>query len=382
LPDYMIPSAFVSMSDFPMTPNRKIDRKALPDPVWENVDLGNEHVAPRNERETAVAQVWCSVLGIKGMSVHDSFFDLGGHSLKVLRVISGIEEALGIQLPPVALYDYPTIAGLCAFIESQGQNPIEGVALGFSRNEESYKDTKVDLNLIASIAAQSGNHKRAKKSQRPYRMRESWICRRILAPLYRIDRKRTRSLIQLLILKLEGGPLFTVTLRKLYEKYYQIRIGDYSEDCFDPYRMQAKTTIGRYTGIYPTVMIRNADHPRNTISTNALFYHPAYGFVSGYECDRKQVTIGNDVWIGHNATILYPTKTIGDGAVIAAGSVLVEDVPPYAIVAGYPAKVVKYRFSKERIEELLKSRWWDASLEELEPVSNQFMEPLEGNKIR
>ena len=152
--------------------------------------------------------------------------------------------------------------------------------------------------------------------------------------------------------------------------------------CFDVNRMQRGTKIGRYTGIFPTVMIRNADHPRNTISSHSLFFHSIYGYVDGYDRTRMQVTIGNDVWIGHNATILYPTKTIGDGAVIAAGSVVVEDIPPYAIVGGYPAKILRYRFSKERIELLLKSRWWEASLEELEPVKDQFMQPLEGDAIR
>jgi serine acetyltransferase len=80
--------------------------------------------------------------------------------------------------------------------------------------------------------------------------------------------------------------------------------------------------------------------------------------------------------------ILYPTKRIGDGAVIAAGSVVVEDVPPYAIVGGYPARVLRYRFSRHMIEELLKSRWWEASLEELEPVKGNFARPLEGDTIR
>jgi acetyltransferase-like isoleucine patch superfamily enzyme len=95
-----------------------------------------------------------------------------------------------------------------------------------------------------------------------------------------------------------------------------------------------------------------------------------------------EVEIGNDVFIGHNAMILYPTKKIGDGAVIAAGSVVVEDVPPYAIIGGYPAKVLRYRFSNERIDALLRSRWWEASLEELEPAKDLFARPFEGGTIR
>lgn len=76
--------------------------------------------------------------------------------------------------------------------------------------------------------------------------------------------------------------------------------------------------------------------------------------------NANRVSIGNDVWIGANTFInASKVKTIGDGAVIATGAVVIEDVPPYAIVAGVPAKVKKYRFSPEQIDVLLKVRWWD-----------------------
>lgn len=80
--------------------------------------------------------------------------------------------------------------------------------------------------------------------------------------------------------------------------------------------------------------------------------------------------------------ILYPTKKVGHGAIVAAGAVVVEDVPPYAIVAGYPAQVVRYRFSREAIERLLELRWWDKPFEELHRVRDAFMKPLEGDRIR
>ena len=68
--------------------------------------------------------------------------------------------------------------------------------------------------------------------------------------------------------------------------------------------------------------------------------------------------IGNDVWIGLNATILDGV-TIGDGAIVAAGAVVTKDVPPYAVVAGVPAKIIKYRFTESQIDFLLKFRWWE-----------------------
>lgn len=113
-----------------------------------------------------------------------------------------------------------------------------------------------------------------------------------------------------------------------------------------------------------------------------MFYHPQFGFTPGYELDRVQVEIGNDVWIGADAKILYPTKKIGDGAVIASGAVVVEDVPPYAIVGGYPAQVIRYRFSQETIKKLLEIKWWDYTIEELQSIRDEFMKPLEGSKIR
>jgi len=74
-------------------------------------------------------------------------------------------------------------------------------------------------------------------------------------------------------------------------------------------------------------------------------------------CAKKTV-IGNDVWMGRNATVIAGVS-IGDGAVIAAGAVVTKDVPPYAIVGGIPAKIIRYRFAPEQIEALLRIRWWD-----------------------
>ena len=77
-----------------------------------------------------------------------------------------------------------------------------------------------------------------------------------------------------------------------------------------------------------------------------------------------QATFGNDVWTGHNCNIMAGVN-VGDGAVIAAGSVVTEDVPPYAIVGGVPAKVIRYRFHEKIIERLLRLKWWDLELSQL-----------------
>jgi acetyltransferase-like isoleucine patch superfamily enzyme len=113
-----------------------------------------------------------------------------------------------------------------------------------------------------------------------------------------------------------------------------------------------------------------------------LFYQAGPGFARGTAIPRNQVVIGNDVHIGHNAAILYPCKSVGDGAIIGTGTIVDFDVPPYAIVAGTPATIVRYRFPKERIAELVESRWWNATLEDLEAVRDEFTRPLHGKALR
>ncbi len=78
----------------------------------------------------------------------------------------------------------------------------------------------------------------------------------------------------------------------------------------------------------------------------------------------KKVTIGNDVWTGHNVNIMSGVN-VGDGAVIAAGSVVTKDVPPYAVVAGVPATIKRFRFSEHIIARLLRSKWWELELSQL-----------------
>jgi virginiamycin A acetyltransferase len=126
------------------------------------------------------------------------------------------------------------------------------------------------------------------------------------------------------------------------------------------------TSLGRYSYIADTVRTFTRNHPMNIRSTHGLFYNPALGRVKGAPLQFGRLTIGHGVWIGHNATLLPPSREIGHGAVIAPGSVVSADVPAYALVSGFPARVTGYRFAKERIEELLTSRWWEKGPGELE----------------
>ncbi|MBV8122433.1 MAG: CatB-related O-acetyltransferase [Alphaproteobacteria bacterium] len=142
-----------------------------------------------------------------------------------------------------------------------------------------------------------------------------------------------------------------------------------NENCF-----VARATVGAYCAIGARTAINPFNHPVGWLSTNEFQYHPrSFDWVAEYnEFERlertpdmfQHVTIGNDVWTGHNVNILAGVS-VGDGAVIGAGSVVTKDVPPYAIVAGVPAEVRRLRFAEQTIERLLRLKWWDLELREL-----------------
>jgi acetyltransferase-like isoleucine patch superfamily enzyme len=130
----------------------------------------------------------------------------------------------------------------------------------------------------------------------------------------------------------------------------------------------ATLRIGRFCSIGPDVVIALGNHRTDLVSTypfRALsrFWPEAAGGEPDHET-RGDVSIQNDVWIGARVTILSGV-TIGHGAVIGANALVREDVPPYAVVAGNPARIVRYRFEPHQIERLLKLSWWDWSDERI-----------------
>lgn len=128
-------------------------------------------------------------------------------------------------------------------------------------------------------------------------------------------------------------------------------------------------TIGRYCSIAPSSRLMGLEHPLDRISTHTFtcrgYYNRwleekfdvALGAVTFSKTDRGGLIIEHDVWIG-NSVILRPGVRIGTGAVVAAGSVVVKDVPPFAIVGGNPARIIRYRFDEKTIEHILASAWW------------------------
>jgi len=127
LPDYMMPSAFVLLDTLPLTPNLKVDRKALPAPNQAKLVLMEEFVPPRNPLEQQLVQIWIEVLKIKRVGIHDSFFELGGHSLLTAQLLSQIRKTFQVELPLLSLFEAPTIAKLAQEIavvqNSQSNSP-------------------------------------------------------------------------------------------------------------------------------------------------------------------------------------------------------------------------------------------------------------------
>jgi len=203
------------------------------------------------------------------------------------------------------------------------------------------------------------------------------IIATILYKLYALRRGRIRQFVLYLVLKLEGGYFLSETLRKILRDYHDIDIGLYSYGWFSFGPIAEHTKIGRYCSIGPDVRILPENHPLNYKSTHPYFYLKSLGFVEKEMIPAKKIEIGNDVWIGQNAIILGQVSKIGDGAVIGAGAIVTKNVPDYAIVAGVPAKVIRYRFSKEIIQKLKKEQWWNKSIEELKESFDEFTKPYE-----
>jgi len=112
LPDYMVPTAFVRMTAWPLTSNNKIDRKALPAPDNEALGRAGEYVEPRTPIEEVLVDIWRELLGLERIGVRDNFFEIGGHSLLAMRMISAVRDALGIGVPLRAFFESPTIEHL------------------------------------------------------------------------------------------------------------------------------------------------------------------------------------------------------------------------------------------------------------------------------
>lgn len=168
------------------------------------------------------------------------------------------------------------------------------------------------------------------------------------------------------------------------------KIGRYSYGVMKHVKNNYLKEIGSFCTINKDAKIGPINHPLSWVSTNPIIYRTiaeASGeeFITGildldqgvdtFKVNEEQpIIIKNDVWIGTN-TLILPGVEIGNGAIIAGGAVVTKDVPDYAVVGGVPAKVIKYRFTKEEIEQLLEIKWWDWPIEKIKENVELFRNP-------
>lgn len=120
LPDYMIPTAFITLDALPMTPNGKIDRRALPAPEPQRLALGAPYMAPRTDVEVTLVRLWGTLLGVGQVGVHDDFFALGGHSLLAMQLLTRLRTTFHMDIPLATFITAPTVAALARAIREPG----------------------------------------------------------------------------------------------------------------------------------------------------------------------------------------------------------------------------------------------------------------------
>lgn len=371
LPEYMHPNIFKEVDSIPLTNNGKVNKDELLKFVQTNDHASYCKCDTKPDSiKDKIRKIWLEFLPVKDFSFDTNFIDLGGHSILAMRIISKMNSILSCDLTTIDLYEHPTINALHKKITTPNSTTLYiATTKGYSIIE--------NIEKICSKAIRSNKNFTTTKNKY---MKEHFICKYLLAPAYKKRIGIPRSFIEQIILKLEKEACFSITLRKLYKTCYNMDIGDYSSYCFS-YLFKRNTFFGRYCDITQTSRFETANHPSNTISTHGIFYQKYLSFSNGFNIPRKKITIGNDVHIGHNSILVYPTQHIGDGAIIAANTVVDFDVPPYAIVGGSPAKIIRYRFSKDIINRLLELKWWEFDLEVFEPIKDEFIKPLQGNFV-
>ncbi|MGD9812041.1 MAG: CatB-related O-acetyltransferase [Sphingobium sp.] len=186
-----------------------------------------------------------------------------------------------------------------------------------------------------------------------------------------------QSTIDRLLLKLIKNHAESRRLRRRVRRLYGMEIGLYTFGGFDRWRLSAGTKIGRYCSISNSARIVDANHPLDGLSTSPAFYLKSWNFIDRDELDIAPTVLEDDVWLSHNCLLTPGCKHVGRGAVIGAGAVVVKDVPPYAIVAGVPAKVIRYRFPPDVIEAIEETRWWELDRKELSAIARKVPEFIE-----
>lgn len=194
-----------------------------------------------------------------------------------------------------------------------------------------------------------------------------------------------RKLLLPFVTTLEGGIFFSETWREVARRYYGVIIGAYTYGPdLKPWSFPPGTVVGRYCSIAEGVLVLRRNHPVDFPSQHPFFFNKRCGVLDEDRIpsvSANPLVIGNDVWIGSRVIILPGCKRIGDGAIVGAGSLVTRDIPPFAIVGGVPARLIRSRFEPPIQRIVAASRWWERSLEELIAHLDLFTKPLSGKNV-
>lgn len=199
----------------------------------------------------------------------------------------------------------------------------------------------------------------------------------MLINLYKKLPYSIKKTINKLILKVDHGEMLSYKIRKIFKEVYGIDVGIGTYGCFDVDRIAPNIVIGNYCSFAQGVsIVPRREHPINYVSTHPFFFNSDMGWVKNSRIPFNNLVIGNDVWIGRNAIISSKCTNIGNGAVIGAGSFVNRDVPPYAVIAGVPARIIKYRFDDDIISLIEKTDWYNIPMDVLKKYANDVNDPV------
>ena len=174
--------------------------------------------------------------------------------------------------------------------------------------------------------------------------------------------------------------MWSTTWRELMRVHYGVEIGKHSYGpCLAPGQLPAGTSIGNYCSLAAGLQVLRRNHPVDRLSQHPFFFNAAAGLLDHDTIppvEKNPLTIGHDVWIGQNVLIAPGCRQIGNSSVIASGAVVTADVPPFAIVGGVPAKLLRWRLSEELRAAWAQSQWWLKPVNELADRLDDFIVPF------
>ncbi|HEY3861188.1 MAG TPA: amino acid adenylation domain-containing protein [Verrucomicrobiae bacterium] len=297
LPDYMVPSAFIPVQGWPLTGSGKIDRRALPKPEPDRPAAASLDGAPQTPAQKELTAVWSELLGIENPRLDDNLFHVGGHSLIAVRLAAKIKERFAVKLSVAAVFQHPTIRELSAVIDARKAQPVAPPAPA----------RPVELPKPEAPPSEGGLSGRLRKK---FDVGHEGLVQGVINRIFQLVAR-----------------LAPAATRTTLHRWRGVRLG---EDVLIGYDTIIETS-------YPwlvSIGSHSAIGMRVTIIGHFLG-------VEKMALDHREfsVEIGKEVWIGPGSLIL-PNVTIGDGAVVAAGSVVSSSVPPETLVQGNPARAV------------------------------------------